>query len=329
MVGQDITVSSLKSYIESDKLPQAILLTGIRGTGKTSIARIIANSLEINSIDVREIDGASNNSIENIRDLNSQLKIPPMMGKRKMYIIDEVHMLSNAAFNGLLKNIEEPPKHVYFILCTTEPEKVIKTIRSRCLEFQLNTISNNDIKIKLASICEQEKFSYDDEGLYEIASRSEGSLRDSISLLDLISSAHGKATISEIKDHLNILSNSDFYCVMERVYECDYLSLMGLLSQYYRRGIDYKIFISDLSSFIRDLAMVEIISTSGIKNYSEEMIEKMQVLQKKYSNEILFKMLNECYNTEVNYEKSYNKQLYCDLFIVRLVSIINNTKLSS
>jgi DNA polymerase-3 subunit gamma/tau len=293
------------------------MFTGIRGTGKTSIARILGKELGIDPIDIREIDGASNNSIDNIRDLVAQLRVPPMAGKRKMYIIDEVHMLSNAAFNGLLKSIEEPPKYVYFVLCTTEPEKVIKTIRSRCLEFQLNTIQSSDIVGGLEKICKEEEFTYDKEALYEIANRSEGSLRDSITLLDSIS-ANGKVDMESISLRLNIISNQVYYNIVNSMLKDSIVDVIVGFNQVYDSGADLKVFIADLAVFIRDLLMAEHNDAVRFKNYSEEMNSNMIALQRRHGTESLIKMLDVCHKYEINYEKSYYKRLHCELLLSEL-----------
>jgi DNA polymerase-3 subunit gamma/tau len=234
-----------------------------------------------------------------------------------MYIIDEVHMLSSSAFNGLLKSIEEPPKHVYFVLCTTEPEKVIKTIRSRCLEFQLNTIQPDNIVDGLEKICKSEEFTYDIEALYEIANRSEGSLRDSITILDSIST-NQIIDMKTLSARLNIISNQDYYDLVDSILNQPVAETVVKFEKIYSGGTDLKLFIADLSVFIRDLLVSEYNSAVKFKNYSENMNSKMIALQRRCGKERLIEMLGICHKYEINYEKSYYKRLHCELLLMEL-----------
>ena len=222
MIGQDAIVKTLSNAIKNDQIPQALLFCGPRGVGKTSCARILAkqiNDLEENfEYNIFELDAASNNSVEDIRNITDQIRIPPQIGKYKVYIIDEVHMLSNAAFNAFLKSLEEPPKHVVFILATTEKNKIIPTILSRCQIYDFKKVDSSSITKLLTSICKDKKIKFDENSLALIAEKSDGSIRDSLSIFDrLVSFTDSNLTISEVTLNLNIL---DFNTCRE-LYPCN------------------------------------------------------------------------------------------------------------
>ena len=220
VVGQSSVTSTLKNAIQSNQLAQSYLFCGPRGVGKTTCARIFAK--EINkfssespiddfSYNIFELDAASNNSVDDIRNLTDQVRVPPQIGKYKVYIIDEVHMLSQAAFNAFLKTLEEPPSHAKFILATTEKHKIIPTILSRCQIFDFKRVNNDDIVKNLKFVAANESISVDDDALYLIAEKSDGALRDSLSLFDrLVSFSDNNLTYKDVADHLNVLDYQYF-----------------------------------------------------------------------------------------------------------------------
>ena len=222
VVGQEHVTKTLKNSILDKKIPSAILFCGPRGVGKTSCARILAktiNNLEDDfEYNIFELDAASNNSVEDIRNITDQIRIPPQTGRYKVYIIDEVHMLSNQAFNAFLKSLEEPPEHVVFILATTEKNKILPTILSRCQIFDFKKVDNESIKELLSKICKEKKVKYEDGSLSLIAERSDGSIRDSLSIFDrLVSFTDSNLTIIEVTSNLNVLDFNTYFKISELI----------------------------------------------------------------------------------------------------------------
>ena len=219
VVGQNHVTTTLQNAVKNEKVAQSLLFCGPRGVGKTTCARILANEINgfdidnplenNNNLNIYELDAASNNSVDDIRSLIDQVRYAPQAGKFKVYIIDEVHMLSNAAFNAFLKTLEEPPSYAIFILATTEKNKVIPTILSRCQIYDFNRIEISDIKSKLVDILKKEKIEYEDEALHIIAQKADGAMRDALSTLDLIKtfSKNSKISLEDVTKNLNILDN--------------------------------------------------------------------------------------------------------------------------
>ena len=233
VIGQNHVTTTLKNAIKNNKVAQSLLFCGPRGVGKTTCARILANEINgfnindpldsSNNLNIYELDAASNNSVDDIRSLIDQVRYAPQAGKYKVYIIDEVHMLSNAAFNAFLKTLEEPPSYAIFILATTEKNKVIPTILSRCQIYDFNRIEISDIKSKLIDILNSEKIDFEDGALHIIAQKSDGALRDALSTLDLIKtfSKNSKITIKDVTKNLNIIDNDYLFNITELLYNSD------------------------------------------------------------------------------------------------------------
>ena len=258
VVGQQVIVKTLKNMILNNKINHAYLFTGPRGTGKTSIAKIFSKIINCESLedvkpcnkcvnctqsiknqntDIIEIDAASNNGVDEIRELRDKVNLVPSFGKYKIYIIDEVHMLTTAAFNALLKTLEEPPKHVIFILATTEPYKIPATILSRCLRFDFKKISISEIKNRIGYICEREKISIDEDAIELIASLSDGGMRDSISLLDQLTAyTSEKITKSDVNDVCGIINDEEIFEILKLISEHKLNEVFELIEKYDENG---------------------------------------------------------------------------------------------
>ena len=232
VVGQQNITQTLKNSLEKNQLAQALLFCGPRGVGKTSCARILAKQINKSNLDqttqddfafnIFELDAASNNSVEDIRKINEQVRIPPQVGTHKIYIIDEAHMLSKSSFNALLKTLEEPPKHVIFILATTEKNKIIPTILSRCQVYDFKRISVNDIQTYLVKIAQDRNLKFDESALFLIAQKAEGALRDALSIFDrMVSFTKGNLSANEVADKLNLLDHQTYVELGEIIFEND------------------------------------------------------------------------------------------------------------
>ena len=256
IIGQDAIVKTLNNAIDKDNIPQALLFCGPRGVGKTSCARILAKT--INNIDedfeynIFELDAASNNSVEDIRNITDQIRIPPQKGRYKVYIIDEVHMLSNQAFNAFLKSLEEPPEHVVFILATTEKNKILPTILSRCQIYDFKKVDNKSITNLLIKICKEKKIKHQDGSLLLIAERSDGSIRDSLSIFDrLVSFTNSNLTLDEVTTNLNILDFNTYFNLSELIKGKDIPGILHLYDDIYNKGFDDLNFLNGLSRHLR------------------------------------------------------------------------------
>ncbi len=344
VVGQSAIVETLKNALSAKRIHHAYLFTGARGIGKTSLARIFAKSLNCEkgptftpcnqcnsckeitqgiSLDVQEIDGASNTSVEDVRDLREGLKYMPASGRYKIFIIDEVHMLSTSAFNALLKTLEEPPAHVLFLFATTEVHKIPATILSRCQRFDLRRIPNEEILRQLQYICEQEKVDWNADTLLLIARESQGSLRDSQSLLDqAIAFSNGKLEIGKIASMLGLSDSQSIQEITQAIFEKNTLRAFEIISETYERGHDLKQFASQWLEYWWYLLLYRSTNnTSVIKNLTES--EKQKVIQQSELTsvanldvgiQVLHRALEEIGRSE--YQK-----LLLDALIVRLVNL--------
>ena len=330
VVGQSSVTSTLKNAIKSNQLAQSFLFCGPRGIGKTTCARIFAKEINIFnstetiddfSFNIFELDAASNNSVDDIRNLVEQVRVPPQIGKYKVYIIDEVHMLSQAAFNAFLKTLEEPPIHAKFILATTEKHKIIPTILSRCQIFDFKRVNNDDIVKNLKYVADQENITVDDDALFLIAEKSDGALRDSLSLFDrLVSFSDKKLTYQDVANHLNILDYQYYFNVTEHLISNDISSLFIIFNKIIDNGFDGQHFINGLSEHLRTLLLCQnketVILFSVNKSLKEKYLQQAEQTNIKFLVNAL-KLANTC---DLQYKASNNKRLLVEICLMQISS---------
>ena len=330
VVGQSSVTSTLKNAIKSNQLAQSFLFCGPRGIGKTTCARIFAKEINIFnstetiddfSFNIFELDAASNNSVDDIRNLVEQVRVPPQIGKYKVYIIDEVHMLSQAAFNAFLKTLEEPPVHAKFILATTEKHKIIPTILSRCQIFDFKRVNNDDIVKNLKYVADQEKITVDEDALFLIAEKSDGALRDSLSLFDrLVSFSDKKLTYADVANHLNILDYQYYFNVTEHLISNDISSLFIIFNKIIDNGFDGQHFINGLSEHLRTLLLCQNKETVSLfsvnKSLKEKYLQQAELMNIKFLVNAL-KLANTC---DLQYKASNNKRLLVEICLMQISS---------
>ena len=326
MIGQEAIVKTLNNAIKNDNIPQALLFCGPRGVGKTSCARILAKT--INNLDddfeynIFELDAASNNSVEDIRNITEQIRIPPQTGRYKVYIIDEVHMLSNQAFNAFLKSLEEPPEHVVFILATTEKNKILPTILSRCQIYDFKKVDNESIIKLLSKICKEKKVKYEDGSLSLIAERSDGSIRDSLSIFDrLVSFTDSNLTISEVTSNLNVLDFNTYFKISELITKNDIPGILNLYNEVYIKGFDDLNFLNGLSKHLRELLIYSLNSFDKLSDYKNELSKRYLDHSKDISNNDLISMIEIINDTLINYQKVNDKRIHLELCLMKLASL--------
>ena len=341
VIGQDHVTTTLKNAIENKKVAQSLLFCGPRGVGKTTCARIVAkmvNNLEWddplknnNDLNIYELDAASNNSVDDIRNLIEQVRYAPQSGKFKVYIIDEVHMLSNAAFNAFLKTLEEPPSYAIFILATTEKSKVIPTILSRCQIHDFNRIEIDDIKNRLKKISELEGVSTEDDALHIIAQKSDGALRDALSILDLMItySTEKKITYENVIRNLNILDYDYFFKITDFILKNDSSSCFLILDEILKLGFESKHFITGLAEHFRNLLLCKDESVSKLIEVSDGIQTKYSKQSEQISNEITFNALDILNSFDINYNLSSNKRLHAEIVIAKLCRLKKKTQVVS
>ena len=330
VVGQSSVTSTLKNAIKSNQLAQSFLFCGPRGVGKTTCARIFAkeinlfNNTEIDdfSFNIFELDAASNNSVDDIRNLTDQVRVPPQVGKFKVYIIDEVHMLSKSAFNAFLKTLEEPPPHAKFILATTEKHKIIPTILSRCQIFDFKRVNNEDIVKNLRYVAKSENIEVEDEALFLIAEKSDGALRDSLSIFDrLVSFSDSKLTYNDVVDHLNVLDYQYYFKITEQLITNDISSLIVTFNEILDNGFDGQHFINGLSEHLRKLLLCQHKQTVNLFSVNDSLKEKYlnqsEITDVKFLVEAL-KLTNTC---DLQYKSSNNKRLLVEICLMQVSSI--------
>ena len=340
VAGQEAITSTLVNAITNNQLAQALLFTGPRGVGKTSCARILAKMIN-SSIDndnqdfaynIFELDAASNNSVDDIRNLTEQVRIPPQLGKYKVYIIDEVHMLSTSAFNAFLKTLEEPPKHCIFILATTEKHKIIPTILSRCQIYDFKRITNKDIVEYLIKICKKEGVEFESEALDIIANKADGAMRDALSIFDRILSYNNKEiTVKDVSINLNVLDQEIYSNSIDLILENKIPELLLLLDSVISKGFEAINYISGLSTYCRNLLISKNEKTIILLDYSDNSKRKIIDQAKKISPEIIInclELLNKC---EISYRSSVNQRLLVELTVMQIgsLTLVDQKKKSS
>ena len=326
MIGQDAIVKTLSNAIKNDKIPQALLFCGPRGVGKTSCARILAkqiNNLEENfEYNIFELDAASNNSVEDIRSITDQIRIPPQIGKYKVYIIDEVHMLSNAAFNAFLKSLEEPPKHVVFILATTEKNKIIPTILSRCQIYDFKKVDVVDITELLKNICTDKKIKFDENSLSLIAEKSDGSIRDSLSMFDrLVSFTDSNLTTDEVTANLNVLDYETYFELSTLIISKDIPGILTKYNDIFIRGFDDVNILNGLSRHLREILISKLGSSDKLSDLKNKLNLKYIEHSNEFSDENLILMIEIINESLINYQKINDKRIHTELCLIRLASI--------
>ncbi len=333
VVGQKAITSTLLKAIQSNHLAQALLFTGPRGVGKTSCARILAKKInqEHNEMqdpnqdfafNIFELDAASNNSVDDIRSLTDQVRIPPQTGKYKVYIIDEVHMLSQSAFNAFLKTLEEPPKHAIFILATTEKHKIIPTILSRCQIFDFKRITVNDIKEHLAEIAQKEGVIAEDDALHIIAQKADGAMRDALSTYDRVVSYAGKnLTRIAVAENLNVLDYEVFFKQTSLLLHGNIPEAMVHFNEILSKGFDGQHFISGLAAHLRDLLVCKNPATIPLLEVGDEAKTQYAVQSQETSYEFLMRAIDFANECDFNYKQSQNQRLLVELCLMKIASI--------
>lgn len=331
VVGQQAITNTLLNAIENDHLAQALLFCGPRGVGKTTCARILAKKInqvgtersdEDFAFNIFELDAASNNSVDDIRNLIDQVRIPPQVGKYKVYIIDEVHMLSQSAFNAFLKTLEEPPKHAIFILATTEKHKIIPTILSRCQIFDFKRITVKDAANYLKYIAESQEVEADDDALHIIAQKADGAMRDALSIFDRVVSFSGKKlTRKAVTENLNVLDYDTYFSATDLILEHNIPSLLILFNKTLAKGFEGHHFISGLASHFRDLMVCRHPDTISLLEVGEEAKKNYLEQSKKTSGPFLLKALDIANDCDLKYKTSKNQRLLVELSLMKLASI--------
>lgn len=339
VVGQQPIIQTLKNAIVQNRIAHAYLFCGPRGTGKTSIAKIFAKMLNCEDgsnkpcgkcinckmvqngshPDIIEIDAASNNGVDEVRNLIDKVKYAPMQGKYKVYIIDEVHMMTTGAFNALLKTIEEPPAHVVFILATTEPNKVIPTIISRCQRFDFNKVSQKDIEKRLSIVCKEEKIEIDPEAISLIAQLADGGMRDSLSILDqCIAYCSSNITVDNVREIYGVLTTSDIGKLFEHLYAHEVDALIQQIQECSDKGMDLKRLTSDFITLLKESIILDYSSNSQlVSNTHKEVIEKYLL---KSPSPFRFNVLNELMDVFNKYNYASNVLDYLETALLKSIS---------
>ena len=341
VVAQKSLTTTLKNAIHSGRLAHAYLFCGPRGVGKTTCARIFAKTINCTnptengepcnqcescqsfnqqrSYSIYELDAASNNSVDDIRSLNEQVRIPPQVGKYKVYIIDEVHMLTQAAFNAFLKTLEEPPAHAIFILATTEKHKIIPTILSRCQIYDFSRIEVADIVAHLKEIAEKENINYEYEALRIIAQKSDGCMRDALSLFDQTASfTQSDLTYAKVIESLNVLDYEYYFRLTDFILEKKTAQCLLLFNEILHKGFEGNIFIEGAASHFRDLLVNSDEATGELFEGSAELRNRYAEQARRCTPKILFQAIKLCRNCSLNYRTSRNKRLQVELTLIEL-----------
>jgi len=332
VVGQQAITNTLENAIKSNHLAQALLFTGPRGVGKTSCARILAKKINLQdtsiaededfAFNIFELDAASNNSVDDIRSLTEQVRIPPQTGKYKVYIIDEVHMLSPNAFNAFLKTLEEPPAHAIFILATTEKHKIIPTILSRCQIFDFKRIGVLDAKNYLRTICKNEGITADDDALHIIAQKADGAMRDALSIFDRVVSFSGKNLTREaVAENLNVLDYDTYFSMTDLLLENKIPEVLNSFNEILSKGFEGHHFINGLASHFRDLLVAKDKITVDLLEVGDTAKKKYLAQATKSSLSFLMDAIQKANDCDLNYKSSKNQRLLVELTLMQITSI--------
>lgn len=332
VVGQQAITNTLENAIKSNHLAQALLFTGPRGVGKTSCARILAKKINLQgtsipededfAFNIFELDAASNNSVDDIRSLTDQVRIPPQTGKFKVYIIDEVHMLSQSAFNAFLKTLEEPPAHAIFILATTEKHKIIPTILSRCQIFDFKRIGVLDAKNYLKKICKNEGITADDDALHIIAQKADGAMRDALSIFDRVVSFSGKNLTREaVAENLNVLDYDSYFSMTDLLLENNIPEVLNSFNEILSKGFEGHHFINGLASHFRDLLVAKDKITIDLLEVGDTAKQKYLAQATKANLPFLIDAIQKANDCDLNYKSSKNQRLLVELSLMQIASI--------
>lgn len=344
VVGQKALTTTLKNAVKSGKLAHAYLFCGPRGVGKTTCARIFAKAInclhptdegeacnecesckafnEQRSYNIFELDAASNNSVENIKTLMEQTRIPPQVGRYKVFIIDEVHMLSTAAFNAFLKTLEEPPAHVIFILATTEKHKILPTIISRCQIYDFERMNVQNTIDHLKMVAEKEGFTYEDAALALIAEKADGGMRDALSIFDQAASfCQGDITYDKVIEDLNALDSSNYFRIIDLAMDNKVKEIMLLLNDIISKGFDGGNLVNGLATHVRNVLMAKDEQTVPLLEVSETQQEKFKEQARKCPTPFLYKALKIMNQCDINYRQSSNKRLLVELTLIEVAQI--------
>lgn len=344
VVGQQALTTTLKNAVKSGKLAHAYLFCGPRGVGKTTCARIFAKAIncmsptadgeacghcesceafnEQRSFNIFELDAASNNSVEHIKTLMEQTRIPPQVGKYKVFIIDEVHMLSTAAFNAFLKTLEEPPQHVIFILATTEKHKILPTILSRCQIYDFERMTVRDTISHLKQVAQKEGISVEEEALAVIAEKADGGMRDALSIFDQAASfCQGNITYQKVIEDLNVLDSDNYFRLIDLALENKAMDIMVLLNNIINKGFDGGLLIQGLAKHVRNVLMARDIQTLPLLEVSDQQRERYQQQAQKCQIPFLYQALRIINQCDINYRQSSNKRLLVELTLIEIAQI--------
>lgn len=347
VVGQRALTTTLKNAIASGKLAHAYLFCGPRGVGKTTCARIFARTINCltptetgeacgncesckafeqqRSFNIHELDAASNNSVEDIRSLIEQVRMPPQVGRYKVFIIDEVHMLSTAAFNAFLKTLEEPPAHAIFILATTEKHKILPTILSRCQIYDFNRMEVADIVGHLKHVAQQEGYDYEEEALSVIARKADGGMRDALSIFDQVAGySEGHLTYRKVIEDLNVLDYDYYFKIVDQMLGKDVPAVMLTLNEILSKGFAANHFISGFASHLRDLLVSRDAQTLPLLEVSETVRTRYSEQAAKCRPQFLYRALRICNDCDLNYRTSSNKRLLVELTLIQVAQAVDD-----
>ena len=347
VVGQRALTTTLKNAIASGKLAHAYLFCGPRGVGKTTCARIFARTINCltptetgeacgncesckafeqqRSFNIHELDAASNNSVEDIRSLIEQVRMPPQVGRYKVFIIDEVHMLSTAAFNAFLKTLEEPPAHAIFILATTEKHKILPTILSRCQIYDFNRMEVADIVGHLKHVAQQEGYDYEEEALSVIARKADGGMRDALSIFDQVAGySEGHLTYRKVIEDLNVLDYDYYFKIVDQMLGKDVPAVMLTLNEILSKGFAANHFISGFASHLRDLLVSRDAQTLPLLEVSETVRSRYSEQAAKCRPQFLYSALRLCNDCDLNYRTSSNKRLLVELTLIQVAQAVDD-----